>query len=275
VPDVALVESRACVASPTVQITFRIRSTTPVSADRLGLPPAITRTCRSDYGLLVLGGLSAEHVGRTCHSLVDLVNRECPHHVIVLERQGTVRHTRAAAFLSQRVVSGEDEAWAGALMAALAEAPDVLVTEHVPSWQMLTELMAHGAQTLIVLRVDAQTTIAALKHLTELAPPAERASALARIAASLAGVMTQCEVKPRGADAIAVYELLLTNAAVRDLIAQGAWDQLALTLERGGEGMIPMSAAIAELGRTGRIDPRQADITRTEAAERPTMMPLA
>ena len=294
VPDVALVESRACVASPTIQISFRIRSITPVSVDRLGIPTAVTKTCRSEYGLLVMGGLSAEHVGRTCHSVIDLVNRECPHHVIVLERQGTVRHARAAAFLSQRVVSGEDEAWAGALTAALAEAPDVLVTEHVPSWHMLTELMAHAGRTLIVLRVEAPTTLTAIKHLAELAPPAERSGALARLAESLAAVMAQCEVKPRGADAIAVFELLLPNAALRDLIRQGAFDQLALALERGGDGNIPMSAAIAELSRTGRVDPRNVDLARTEPAAtvgrletrvmigtaehpdgRPTMVPLS
>jgi Tfp pilus assembly pilus retraction ATPase PilT len=272
VPDVAVVESRACVASPTVQISFRIRSTAPVNADRLGLPAAVTKTCRSEYGVLVLAGLSAEHVSRTCHSLVDLVNRECPHHVIVLERQVSVRHTRAAAFLSQRVVSGEDDAWAGALMAALAESPDMLVTEHIPSWQTMTELMAHASRTLIVLRVDAPTTIAAIKRLTELAPPAERTGALAELAESLAGVMAQCEVKPRGADAIAIYELLTANPTVRDLIAQGSFEQLALTLERGSDGMIPMSAALEELDRGGRADSKRVDVIRTEPAPGPARL---
>jgi len=80
---------------------------------------------------------------------------------------------------------------------------------------------------------------------------------------------------------------------LRDLIRQGAFDQLALALERGGDGNIPMSAAIAELSRTGRVDPRNVDLARTEPAAtvgrletrvmigtaehpdgRPTMVPL-
>jgi Tfp pilus assembly pilus retraction ATPase PilT len=64
---------------------------------------------------------------------------------------------------------------------------------------------------------------------------------------------------------MSAYEVMLATPGVRELIRQGAFDQLALTLERGVDGMIPMSAAIAELGRTGRIGARQARLAAPPA----------
>jgi twitching motility protein PilT len=156
------------------------------------------------------------------------------------------------------VVTGDDEAWAAALTAALAEAPDVLVTQHVPSWELLDQLLVHAADTLVILQLEAPSVVAALTKLVAFAPDGQRSEALGRLADVLAAALAQCEVKPRGTGGVSAYEVMLATPGVRDLVRQGAFDQLALTLERGVDGMIPMSAAIAELGRTGRIGARQA-----------------
>ena len=279
IPDVALVECRASLASPSVQITIRIKSTRPPDAVRLSIPAGVVAACRDEYGLVTMAGIAGEQVARTCHGVIDLINRECPHHVIVLERQAVTRHLRGSAFLSHRVVTGGDEAWTAALTAALAEAPDVLVTQHVPSWAMLDLLLTHSADTLVILQLEAPSVIASLKKLAAFAPEGQQGEALGRLADVLAASLAQCEVKPRGAGGMSAYEVMPATTGVRDLVRQGAFDQLALTLERGVDGMIPMSAAIAELGRTGRIGDRQARLaapvagagrgSRTETREQP------
>jgi len=268
IPDVARVECRANLTSPSMQITFRIKSTCPPDAGRLAIPAGIVAACRDEYGLVTMAGVTAEHVARTCHAVVDLINRECPHHVIVLERQAVTRHSRGAAFLSHRVVTGDDEAWVEALTAALAEAPDVLVTQHVPSWKMLDLLLAHAADTLVILQLEAPSVVIALKTLAAIAPEGQQVEALGRLADVLAAALAQCEVKPRGGGGVSAYEVMLATPGVRELVRQGAFDQLALTLERGVDGMIPMSAAIAELGRTGRIGARQARLAAPSASSR-------
>ena len=268
IPDVARVECRASLTSPAVQVTFRIKSTCPPDAGRLAIPSGIVAACRDDYGLVTVAGVAPEHVARTCHGLVDLINRECPHHVIVLERQAVTRHPRGVAFLSHRVITGDDEAWVEALTSALAEGPDVLVTQHVPSWKMLDLLVAHAADTLIILQLEAPSVVTALKKLIAIAPEGQQVETLGRLADVLAAGLAQCEVKPRGGGGMSAYEVMMATPGARDLVRQGAFEQLALTLERGVDGMIPMSAAIAELGRTGRIGARQARLAAPSAAGR-------
>jgi twitching motility protein PilT len=266
IPDVALVECRATLAASSVQITIRIKSTRPPDAARMAIPAGVIAACRDEYGLVTMTGVTPEQVARTCHGVIDLINRECPHHVIVLERQAVTRHLRGAAFLSHRVVTGGDEAWVAALTAALAESPDVLVTQHVPSWEMLDRLLTHAADTLVILQLEAPSVVTALKKLVAFAPAGQHSEALVRLADVLAAALAQCEVKPRGAGGMSAYEVMLPTPGVRDLLRQGAFDQLALTLERGIDGMIPMSAAIAELGRSGRIADRQARLAAPIAA---------
>lgn len=267
VPDLAEVECRANLAPPAIQLTFRIASARPASAARLRIPDSVATMCLEQYGLLVVAGPRPPALGRTCHALVDLVNRERPHHIIVLERPSALRHAKGPAFLSHRSVTGDDEAWKGALAAALAEAPDVLMTEHVPSAQALDLLMAHAAQTLIIAQVVAPSSIAALQQLLRLAGDGE-AEAASRMADALAAVMAQQEVKLRGAGTATLYEVVPGTPAVRDLLRQRAFDQLGLLLEGGAEGVISMSAALAEFDRTQRSGSRRG--TNSPLATRTT-----
>jgi twitching motility protein PilT len=274
VPDLAEVECRANLAPPAIQLTFRIASARPASAAQLRIPASIATMCLEQYGLLVVAGLRASALSRTCHALVDLVNRERPHHIIVLERLSSLRHVKGPAYLSDRSVTGDEEAWKGALAAALAEAPDVLVTELVPSAEALDLLMAHAAQTLVIAQVVAPSSVAALQQLLRLAGDGE-AEAASRMADSLAAVMAQQEVKLRGAGTATLYEVVPGTPAVRDLVRQRAFDQLELLLEGGAEGVIAMSAARAELDRARRSGSGRASSARLTDSAAPEGAPRA
>lgn len=268
IPEVAIVECRANLTAPSIQVSFRIKSTRPAAPAELSVPDAVLGVCRDEYGLLVLAGPDQERVGRTCHGLIEVINCECRHHVIMLERVAVTRHPRGLAFLSHRVVSGDDEAWSAAVTAALGEAPDVLVLQQIPSWTVLEQLMPHARDMLIIVQTEADSVVTAVQRLVADVPAAEQAAALGRLADALTAAVAQREVKPRGAAAVSAYEVMLATPGVRELLRQGAFEQLALTLERGADGMIPMSSAIAELTRTGRIGgtPGQAAPSRRAPA---------
>src|SRR5688572_31057865 len=71
-----------------------------------------------------------------------------------------------------------------------------------------------------------------------------------------------------------LYFFFQAEDGIRDLTVTGVHTcalpicSAIAALERGVNGMIPMSAAIAELGRTGRIGARQARLAAPSAAGR-------
>jgi len=207
----------------------------------------------------VVAGSDARRVSRTCDSLIDLVNRERAHHIIVLEAESVTCHPRRSGYVSQRVVNGDEDAWLRAIERAVSDEPDVLMVDHVPSWRALESLLAYAADALVIVRSGAASAIAAIEGLVVDVPSSSRSHALERVAESLALVIGQREIKCRGGGAaVSAYELIAGTPAVRDLVTEGAFDNLALALERGVDGMISMAAAVIALVRAGRISAKQA-----------------
>jgi twitching motility protein PilT len=169
--------------------------------------------------------------------------------------------------VSQRVVSGDDEAWLRAIERAVSEEPDVLMIDHAPSgsmsgsigWRALEPLLAYAADALVIVRSGAASALSAIEGLVADVPSSSRSHALERVADSLALVIGQREIKCRGGGAaVSAYELVAGTPAVRDLVSDGAFDNLALALERGVDGMISMATAVIGLVRAGRISAKQA-----------------
>src|SRR5688572_27111027 len=163
IEDAAVVECRSTTSDSRVEAALMITSAQPVAAERLGLPPALSDICRDDFGLVLVAGSDARRVSRTCHSLVDLVNRERAHHIIVLESESVTSHPRHSGLVSQRVVSGDDEAWLRAIERAVSEEPDVLMIDYAPSgsmagsigWRAIEPLLAYSADALVIVRSGA------------------------------------------------------------------------------------------------------------------------
>jgi twitching motility protein PilT len=195
------------------------------------------------------------------------VNRERAHHIIVLESESVTCHPRRSGYVSQRVVSGDQDAWLRAIERAVSEEPDVLMIDYVPSgptsgslgWRALEPLLAYAADALVIVQSGAASAIQAIEGLVVDVPSSSRRQALERVAGSLAAAVGQREIRCRGGGAaVPAYELIAGTPAVRDLVTEGAFDNLALALERGVDGMISMAAAVIGLMRTGRISAKQA-----------------
>jgi twitching motility protein PilT len=257
----AAVECRLTKSESRTEVAMMITSAQPAAAERLGIPAAVSDTCRDDFGLVLVAGSEARRVSRTCHSLIDLVNRERAHHIIALESESVTCHPRRSGYVSQRVVSGDDGAWLRAIERAISEEPDVLMIDHVPSWRALEALLAYAAEALVIVQSGAGSALDAVEGLVVDVPSSSRSNALERVAASLAAVVGQREIKCRGGGAaVSAFEVIVGTPAARAFVAEGAFDNLALTLERGVDGMISMATAVVGLLRAGRITARQACI---------------
>lgn len=261
VADRALVECRVASMSARPEATVIVRSTQPIAAEQLGIPAALAEVCRDDRGLVLVAGTNEQAWSRTCHSLIDLVNRDRSHHIVVLEPAMLTCHSRGRGYVGQRVVTEAGDGWARAIADAIAEQPDVLMTTQVPSWAALQQLLDYAADAMVIVPWCAASAIEGLAALVAIAPAAERSLACARVADALTAAVGQREMRSRGGGAArSAYELVIGTDGVRDLVRRGAFDALAISLERGVDGMISMAAAVLDLVRRGRLTARQGSL---------------
>jgi twitching motility protein PilT len=239
---------------------FHLITQRPLSAERLGLSPAIQALATEAEGLVIVASPRGHGKSTVAAALVDVVNRERPHYVITLERQIRTVHESRRALVSQREVGESPDRLLQAARAALAEGPDVLVIEDVPSADVFqVALDAADAGMLALVTVSAGSVTAALKRLADMWPAERQRPVLAQMASQLRGAVAQLLLRRVRGGRAAAREVVVMTAAVAGVLADGNLDDLPLAIESGRKhGLNTMTDALVELVRTGVVDLREA-----------------
>jgi twitching motility protein PilT len=239
---------------------FRMLPAQALSAEQLGLSPAIQALSRESEGLVLVAGPRASGKSTLISAFVDLVNRTRADHVITLENQIVFVHRSRRSFVSQRELRGTGDALVQAARAALREDPDVLVIEDLHAPELVSvALEAAESGRLVFGAVPAAGATAALEKLIDQFPPERRAQIQTAIAGALRAVVAQVLVRKIGGGRVAARELLLNSRAVAAIVAEGKTFQLPHALDSGRKhGMAPLNDTLVALVRSSAIDPSEA-----------------
>jgi Tfp pilus assembly pilus retraction ATPase PilT len=233
---------------------FSLPSRIP-SVDDLHLPAALSEVCRFGEGLLIIAG-TPEFAAPALHALVNEINRERPSHLVMLERHPAVLHESRSAVVSQREIASDDaEMWRAALQQAVCEGADVVTVEGVDRPGVLgavLDTLRDGR--LVIGTCSGAGTVEALELLCGGAPAFDPARLAETLVAAAAG---RCVRHTKGQRAF-VIEVLTPSPAVRSAMADGAFASVRLSLERGENEMISLTAALAALVAGGEVDVREA-----------------
>jgi twitching motility protein PilT len=239
---------------------FQLVSVRPPTAEQLGLMPAAQSLATETDGLVIVATPRQQGKSTVAGALVDFINHRRHCYVITLERQIRVVHPQQAALVSQRAVHGSGDRAVATARAALAENPDVLVIDEVPSAEILQLAFdAAGAGALVIATVTAGSCVSALKRLVELVAESRRAAVHALLAARLRGVIGQVLLHRSAGGRVAARELMFATGPVQRALAAGQFGELPLVVERGQkQGMLSLNDSLVGLVRNGSVDVREA-----------------
>jgi len=248
---------------------FRILPLRAVTADRLGLSPAIQALAGEHQGLLCVTGPRLSGKRTLMAALVDHVNRTRHAHVITVERDIGVLHERVTSMVSQRETRDEHST-ASAVQAALREDPDVLLIDDVRTAEVSNLALEAAAGRLVICGFPATCAASAMDGFIRLSAPAEHQRVQLLLGHRLLGVVAQVLLKKSGGGRLAAREVLLNTPGVARLLADGQISQLPLAIESGRQyGMVPLNDAISGFARSGAVDVREAYQC---AADRPGLL---
>jgi twitching motility protein PilT len=241
-------------------LIFRMIPPKAVSAEQLGLTPAVQALCNQSDGLVLVTGPRASGQSTLMSAFVDLINRTRGDHVITIESQLGFVHESRRSFVSQREVRGGGDAVVSAVRSALREDPDVLLIEDVRSAEVASmALEAAESGRLIFASLPAASTVAAIDRLLELFPPDRRVQAQSSLANALRGVVAQVLLRRSRGGRVAVREVLLNTPPVARLIEEGEIVQLPLAMASGRRhGMMPLNDALTAFVRDGTVHVAEA-----------------
>ena len=226
------------------------------SFDSLHLPAVIRTFADLPRGLVLVTGPTGSGKSTTLASLLDIINRTKPVHILSCEDPIEFLYDHKMAIVNQREVGEDTNSFASALKRALREDPDVILVGEMRDLETIhMALTAAETGHLVFATLHTQSAPQTVDRIVDVFPPDQQGQIRVMLATTLQAVVTQ-QLLPTadGRGRAAAAEILIATPAVRNLIRERKGYQLASQMQSGAKyGMVTMDQNLAELVKSHRI----------------------
>ena len=224
-------------------------------ADSLGIPAEVQALTAKKRGLVLVTGPTGSGKSTTLASLVDIMNRKYPYHILTLEDPIEYLHRHQYSMVNQREIGSDSNDYAQALRAALREDPDVILVGEMRDLETIsTALTAAETGHLVLSTLHTIGADKTIDRIIDVFPPNQQQVRI-QLASVLECIISQQLIRREdGRGRVAALEVLFANTAIRNMIRENKTYQIISTMQTGKrQGMQTMDDAIYELFLRGDI----------------------
>jgi twitching motility protein PilT len=232
-------------------IPFEIRT-----LEELGMPSNLADLARLPRGLVLVTGPTGSGKSTTLASLVDVVNRERPCHIMTVEDPIEYLHMHKTALVNQREVGADTKSFAEALKHVLRQDPDVILVGEMRDLETIsTAVTAAETGHLVFATLHTQDAPQTIDRIIDAFPPYQQQQIRVQLSTTLQGVLTQQLLQSAdGHGRCCAAEIMIATPAIRNLVREGKVHQIYSSMQAGGRyGMKTMDMSLAQLVQQGRI----------------------
>ncbi len=224
--------------------------------DTLGLPDSIKSFTELRRGLVLVTGPTGSGKSTTLASLIDIVNRTKPLHIVTVEDPIEFLHDHKRSIITQREIGEDTNSFAEALRRVLRQDPDVILVGELRDLETISmALTAAETGHLVFGTLHTQDAPQTIDRVIDVFPTNQQEQIRVMLAATLEGVVTQqLVVNTEGTGRLPCAEVLMCTSAVRNLIRQNKTHQIYSLMQVGASfGMQTMDQGLARLVKDGLI----------------------
>jgi twitching motility protein PilT len=260
VPGVARFRFNVYMQRGNVGAAMRVIPSKIPSIESLRLPPVIYEVVKKHSGLILVTGPTGSGKSTTLACMIDLINQTRPCHIMTIEDPIEYLHTHKRAMVNQREVHSDTESFHNALRAVLREDPDVILIGEMRDLETIQAALTL-AETghLVLATLHTRNAPQTIDRIIDVFPPHQQEQIRVLLANTIEAVFAQQLIPMLGGGRIAAIEVMIANAAIRNLIREGKTHQIYSIMETSAnQGMITMDRALADLHRNGYISFEEA-----------------
>ena len=224
--------------------------------DSLNLPDSIRAFTELRRGLVLVTGPTGSGKSTTLASLIDIINRTKPLHIVTVEDPIEFLHDHKRSIITQREVGEDTDSFAEALRRVLRQDPDVILVGELRDLETISmALTAAETGHLVFGTLHTQDAPQTIDRIIDVFPTNQQEQIRVMLASTLEGVVTQqLVVNASGTGRVACAEVMVCTSAIRNLIRQAKTHQIYSLMQVGASfGMQTMDQGLAQLVKDGTI----------------------
>ena len=244
------------VAGALRQIPFEV-----VSLADLGFPSVTEKLLDRPTGLILVTGPTGSGKSTTLASMIDHINSTRHCHIITIEDPIEFVHTHKKSLVNQREVGPDTESYGKALRYVLRQDPDVVLIGEVRDLEsMEAALRISETGHLALATLHTNSAVQTLHRMLDFFPARQQEMVRTQLSFVLAAIISQQLVPKKGGGRALAAEVLIPNAAIRNLIREEKTHQIysLMQMGQGKHEMQTMNQHLAKLVLSGKVTPEDA-----------------
>ncbi len=227
---------------------------------KLRIPETVIDLARKQNGLILVTGPAGSGKSTTMACIIDRINHERSGHIITLEDPIEYLHPHRKSVVSQREIMLDTQTFAHALRAALRQAPDVIMLGEMRDFEtMQTAITASETGHLLISSLHTLGAAKTIDRIVDVFPANQQQQIRTQLSMVLQAVVSQQLITAKNGEIIPVFEIMITNSAIQNMIREGKIHQLDNAIYAGAaQGMVSMDNELVRLVKEGAIDKETA-----------------
>lgn len=223
--------------------------------EELNLPPVLREFAKRTQGFFLVVGPTGHGKSTTLAAMLDYINHTRSDHIITVEDPIEYVYTSDIAIIDQREVGFDTPSFQRALRSMFREDVDVAMIGEMRDPETISAAVT-AAETghLIFSTLHTNNAAQTIDRIIDIFPGGQQGQIRAQLSSTLIGIVSQRLVPRANGGLIPAVEVMLANAAVRNLIRENKVHELDLVIETSSdEGMVSLNRALVDLVRRGEI----------------------
>ncbi len=227
-----------------------------LSFEQLGLPKVVEDLNKRPKGLVLVTGPTGSGKSTTLAGMIDRINNTRHEHIITIEDPIEFLHPHKSCVVNQREVGADTSTFKRALKSILRQDPDIVLIGEMRDLETI-EAALTVAETghLVFGTLHTNNCVQTINRILDVFPPYQQPQVRAQLSFVLEGVLSQTLIPKKGGGRVLALEIMIPNAAIRNLIREDKVHQIYSQMQVGQTkfGMQTMNQSLLDLYLKGSI----------------------
>jgi len=245
----------------TLSMAFRMVPFKILTIEELGLPQVCKHLILKPRGMILVTGPTGSGKSTTMAAMLDHLNETKSCNVITIEDPIEYLHRNKKCLIAQRDLGDDTHSFDAALKHSLRQDPDVIVVGEMRDTETMS-IAIRAAETghLVMGTLHTRDAAQTVDRIIDMFPPGQQSQIRLQVSQSIEGILSQA-LLPRlsGKGRVGAFEIMLANAAVRNLIRDGRTYELPNVIQLNNkDGMLTLDQSLADLVKRNMVSKEEA-----------------